>query len=470
MRRFSLTPARLFALALLIAFWWPSLVVAQAPRDYTIDRLDHRYIDEATRFFVEVTVRNAGGDATAESTIRVLLVTDGNEQALTETALRPLSGGESETLQFVFNTADFPAGSTQTIRVEAGLDAFETPGTNIADDNTAEVNILIPGIIGAPTPVTNGPQTDAPGASEADFVIPVLDWPVRLTGDALILNERNIPWEQVALGAAAVLTAVVLLWLLSVMLRLIFSRPPRLGAWYPPYGNARPLDPNSTIGRRQGWQQHAQNGSILVACQEQIVHPIKLLLGYDGRSLSGWRVTGMRLSQYDMYGRISRTVTLMPNKTVKALNRLIRQRDKLNLEKLTQRCRPIARQMVRAFRGKLQTRTAALPIALDVRFVGEHGEVRIIFELYQCQGYSWQRLDQWEPEITSPGHTFQENYTYTIHGQGDEKMRDFRRRLQTDIEWLLVETLRERSAPHERASTVPPDTLTGMQAISDNQI
>ena len=52
-----------------------------------------------------------------------------------------------------------------------------------------------------------------------------------------------------ALGTIAL--SLFCLWLLSLILRLIFRRPPRFDVWQPPYAQPNWQDPNSEMGRRQ---------------------------------------------------------------------------------------------------------------------------------------------------------------------------------------------------------------------------
>jgi hypothetical protein len=66
------------------------------------------------------------------------------------------------------------------------------------------------------------------------------------------------------------------------------------------------------------------------------LHPVKLLQGTDGRNLGNWKVTAMRLSQYDTYGRIARSQAVAERKWVKRLNNALRKRDSLPEDKLQQ--------------------------------------------------------------------------------------------------------------------------------------
>ena len=131
---------------------------------------------------------------------------------------------------------------------------------------------------------------------------------------------------------------VVLLWVLTVIGRLMFSRPPTLPAWQPPYVITPLIDPNSTNGRRQLWQQHAESDILPAPCAPGDYKVRKLLIGSSGVKLAGWRVTGLRISQYDRYGRVARSQTVLPKKTVKALDRAVRKSASLDWERAHARC------------------------------------------------------------------------------------------------------------------------------------
>jgi len=82
-----------------------------------------------------------------------------------------------------------------------------------------------------------------------------------------------------------------------MIIRLLLRRPPTFGNWQPPYATMPPLDPNSTYGRRQMWQQHAANNIVPSPCAMGSIHARKLLLGMDAEYLSGWKVIALRLGK-----------------------------------------------------------------------------------------------------------------------------------------------------------------------------
>src|SRR5690606_37810559 len=119
---------------------------------------------------------------------------------------------------------------------------------------------------------------------------------------------------------------------------------------------------------------------------------------------------------------------------------VLKKRGTIDETKLQKMLRPITESVVKKFVKKISKKTAFLPIAFDMRWEGKHGDVRIIFELYQFAENAWYRIDQWDPMMQVVSRSMQENYTFTIHGKENaEKMRDFRERLRDDLIWLLLE-------------------------------
>ncbi|MEO0565151.1 MAG: hypothetical protein AAF125_23790, partial [Chloroflexota bacterium] len=245
---------------------------------------------------------------------------------------------------------------------------------------------------------------------------------------------------QLAALIGAVIFIVLLLWLGTVILRLIFSNPPSYPNQPPPYANQQQLNPESLGGRRQMWQHATQHGSMLADEQEGNLHARKVLLGTDGRRFSGWRVVGIRASQYDNYGRITRTEVLGSKKDARRLTRAVERSEETQREQARRRVRPVATALAKSLARRISRKSATLPIALDIKFRGEHGEVGIQFLLYQYQLGAWRQLDSWNPEMTVTRKAIYETYTYTVFGKTeDEKWGAFRRRLRNDITLLLTE-------------------------------
>jgi hypothetical protein len=99
----------------------------------------------------------------------------------------------------------------------------------------------------------------------------------------------------------------------------------------------------------------------------------------------------MRISQYDMYGRVARSQTLASNRVVKRVDLVLRKASGKSPDKLERMLRPAANGLFNDFARRLK-RTPTLPVALDIRLRGLHGEVRIVFELYQCVDNERQHL------------------------------------------------------------------------------
>lgn len=435
---------------------------APALRDYAVRNPQVSFAEDNLSFTLSFNIINQGGDAVTDSVINVFdLSADG--ELVNSRVLPPLQAGQSVDVGMPFITRNFEPGSTIRLRIEAGIDLYELAGTALASNNATEITVTIPNgsSSGLQTPVP-----DAEGSSQANIDQQPF---IAIESGGLRIGDTFISQDNLLLGLAITAGVLLVLWLLSVVLRLVFRRTPGFGRWQPAYATTMPMDPDSIAGRRQAWQLHAQNGSLLARCTDGVIHPLKILTSVDGRRLGNWKLVAMRLNQYDSYGRVARSEALAPKGLLKGINRIINRSEPLPEDKLERRMRPIARRLVRNYRKGISKRSAFLPVAMDLRFTGRHGEVRILFELYQCSGGTWQRLDQWEPEMSVIGRSIDEQLTYTIHGQsGGETMREYLTRLQDDVTWLLVEMLREpqpAEAPRTGSSVVP-DTLTGMTPVS----
>jgi hypothetical protein len=226
---------------------------------------------------------------------------------------------------------------------------------------------------------------------------------------------------------------------ITLILRALFSRPPTLPAWQPPYVITQLVDPNSTNGRRQLWQQHAESDTLPLPCVPGNYMVRKILIGSSGAKLAGWRVTGLRITQYDRYGRVARSQTVLPKKTVKALDHAVRKSASLDWDKALKATRSAAKALSAAYLKKVKKGSATLPVAVDIRFVGIHGEVRILFELYGCNANAWHEIDHWEPEMRVVNGSIHENFTYTLFGQYPEETgKQFRKRFEADLNRALA--------------------------------
>lgn len=441
----------LISLILLLMLPIFSLSAQDDTRDYRIVSLSSELIDDDTVIRVSIVVENAGADAESPADVIITLLDDEN-RILVEDTLLPLSGGSSVTLEIPFSVALFSGDSQQTLEISIGVDDIEQDDS--AEDNVDTIVLSIP-------------------ARESEMVV----WFER-TDEGIIVYGEEVALVDVALWALASVGILMLFWILSILFRAMFSRSPRFGAWKPPYGVMPMYDQNTVEGRRWGWQQLAQNGLLLAPPTEGNIHPVKLLTSTDERNLENWKVTAMRLSQYDVYGRIARTQVLADKKSIRRMNTVLKKRASVDERKQQKMVRPIADAMVKQFVKKIGKKTAFLPIAFDIRWQGKHGDVRIIFELYQFAENAWYRIDRWDPMMQVVSRSMQENYTFTIHGkETPEKIREFRDRLRDDVIWLLLESFRVEAVEQEQTGQQPavrqqydvPDTLSGMDPIQPEE-
>ncbi|MBZ0274642.1 MAG: hypothetical protein K8I60_00775 [Anaerolineae bacterium] len=418
---------KLLFIVVLVAVAVPAAAQQAAP-DYAIRNIRSRFLDNNTRTAIEFEVWNIGADATVPATAH-LVVVGGTGEDIALAVVRALRSQEIVTVSLEFPTVLFPGDSVQSFRATVGVGEVEAADSRTVTNNTAQISLTIP-------PVSaDAVQPTEPIAQSSGN-------PIQDALDSLGI-QLDISQPEQALVLAVVGGAVLLLFLLLlVILRLIFQRPPDFGTWQLPYSTALPLDPNSAAGRRQAWQSHAQNHSLTATCAEGAITIRKLLLSVKGGNLDKWSVTAARLTHYDMYGRVNRTQTLAPKGSIKRINAVLRRRNKLTPEQTAKRLRPAVHALIKSFQKHLRERTAMLPIALDVRFKSRRGEARIVFELYQCRYSEWQKIDEWEPEITVLSKTMHESYTYALYGQRpEEDSRAFRRRLHDDLTYTLLEMM-----------------------------
>jgi len=425
--------------------------------DYAIRNIRSRFADDLQQTVIEFEVWNIGAAATEQATASLRVISTGQEVATD--ILPPLAAQEIVTVSLRFPTDLFPANTVESLRASVGVDEVEASGGQTIQNNFAQISITFP-----PVPTAAGTAEPLPIQAPAGDVVNAAADFLRQFGVRLDLNN---PIQVVVLVALCGAAAVLLL-ILVLLIRTIFQRPPDMGNWQPSYVNLLPLDANSMAGRRQQWQVHAQNNLLPPYCGEGSYHVRKLVLGSNAVYLTGWRVDAIRLCQYDMYGRVARSQVLTPRKAANRLNRVIRQRGSLDSTQIASRLRPVAKMLVNSFKKKWNERNVMLPIALDIRLKGRHREIRILFELYQCQGGRWERIDSWEPEMTVAGKTVQEAYTYTVYGQRpSETSREFRGRLQDDLVQVLLELIAppQPAAPGNQPPTNPHLNVVGEQSV-----
>lgn len=269
--------------------------------------------------------------------------------------------------------------------------------------------------------------------------------------------QPDNPLYLAGIVAAAGIVLIVL-WLLSLIYRLLFRRPAQFPPWQPAYVLNPHIHPDSTAGRRHLWQQAALSDALPAAAEPGAAAARKLLTGMEGRPLRGWEIIGLRLCQYDMYGRVARTQVIAPRRLLRPLNNAIAHNDRWPAAKIAQGCRRAARPLAKMLAGRAR-RTAALPVAVDVRFRGMRGEVRLFFELYQAGPAGWLRLDSWEPEVLASGERLLENYSYALLGQQPGETRGaFRTRLAGELERVLAAMIAIPPAPPVPETLAPVAT------------
>lgn len=432
--------------------------VAQETRDYAITGVSYTFTDNNATFTLEISVENQGG-ATQNPTRIVVYLQDDTDRELLRDSVPPIPPDETALIITPpFTTNDFTAGD-QTFRIEVGIDAVEQPGTARALNNRQRITVPIP---------SNAPNPSSAVTEQASEPL------LAFEGTTINFAGRTYERNRILVGALITVFVLLIFWILSLILRALFRKPPRFDMWQPPYAVIPSLDQDTISGRRQAWQEHAQNNLLLAAPTEGNVHPIKLLVGTDGLNLSNWKVIGLRLSQYDTYGRIARSQVIADKRVLNRLTNIIRKkRLKVDDERLQRLVRPIAKRLVKQMKRKVKKNTALLPVAFDIRFEGKMADCAVVFELYQFQEQHWIRLDRWQPQMMVLSQRMQENFTYTMHGKTSiERMNEYYQRIQDDIIWILIESLRI-SQPQETPTTIPepygvPDTLAGMEPFSPN--
>ena len=405
----------------LFALLWSLASVGLAQdeaRDYAITTPLVAYAPDGASAIVTLNVTNLGGDAVEESTITIA---DNDSGRIVESVDLPaLATGDVYPFSAELPLEQFPEGDV-FLKIEVGVDQYELAGSPIAINNSQLFRINV-----------------AEAIVEYDFVVPFLNIGINILEGGIQIKDSEFSWTQVLVGVLILALGLVLLWFVSLILRLIFRRPPSFDVWQPPYAAGAYYDPESTQGRRQSWQYHAQNSAINAPCTPDHVVVVKRLVNAEGDSLGSWSINAIRSEQYDIYGRISRTEAIMPRKIVKGLNSIAGRSGDLDNQQLNKALQPLARRMGKSALRRIEKQNRSLPIALDIRFEGIADEARIVFELYQCRSAAWHLIDQWEPALGMTGSRIPEQFTYTLNGMlPGESYREFKARLPQDLTVLL---------------------------------
>ena len=443
----------LASVALCICLWLAAhLGAAQAtPRDYSISLPRVSYSTDGDFAAVSFTVSNQGGDASSASQIIISEYQSGRVE-ITE-PLPPLGAGQTREFTIRLPLRNLPSDGITSFKIEAGIDEFELETSRIARDNSQLFHIDR-AATGAADADDELFESDGPAGAAYDLFIPIVNLGVNFLDDGIQLNESRV-YSGDILGAFGMLAlALVCLWLLSLMLRLLFRRPPRFDVWQPPYAVNNWQDPNSELGRRQGWQFHAQSSALAAPSAPHQVTALKRLLDKRGVHLGGWKIKAMRTVQYDVYGRINRTEVVMPHKIIRQLNRVMRRAPGYAKPELHKALSAIAKGLCKHALAPVEKQNLMLPLALDIRFEGIADDIRIQFELYQHRDSAWHLIDQWEPELAPHGEHVPEHFNFTLNGQlSGESKKEFRRRLRDDLTQLLAGLFFH----HQAEAGAPPD-------------
>ncbi len=425
---------------LILIFLCAFAAAAQArPRDYAVTVDGVSYTADAA--LVRFTVSNQGGDALTAAEIIISEYQSG--RVLSSESLPALPGDSSRSFALPLPLADLPEDKV-SIQIQAGIDEFELEGSPIARNN---IQLFI--INRADAGLSGDGSASAPGASAPpqlyDLYIPLLNLGLNFQADGIEINGRGYSSGDLLIFAGLTLAALFCVWLLSLILRLIFRRPPKFEPWQPPYAVNNWHDPNSALGRRQAWQFHAQSSAISAAGAPDQVTVIKRLLSHDGDILRGWTIKAIRTVQYDIYGRISRTEVVMSRKINKQLNRVLGRAPGLDSVALRKALAPVSKRLCKSALAAIEKQNRALPLAMDMRLDGPLGEVRVLFELYQFGNGAWHLIDHWEPEMGQIGARVPEHFTFTLNGQlPGENYKEYKARLRDDMTRLLAGMLHQQ--------------------------
>ena len=271
---------------LILVFFSCFVVAAQTqPRDYSISLPRVRFSADGTTATVNFSVSNRGGDALEDSQFVIAENSTGRIE-ITE-ALPVLAAGEERAFSFDLRLADF-AEEDLFFKIEAGIDEYELAGSPIARNNV-QIFRINKAEVGDATGADVG---IVPASPTYDLYLPLVNLGIDFLADGIAVNGNRYGSGELLRFGGVMLVALFCLWLLSLILRLVFRRPPKFEPWQPPYAVNNWHDPNSALGRRQSWQFHAQNSTISAAPAPNQVTVIKRLTDNAGNSLGGWEDHG----------------------------------------------------------------------------------------------------------------------------------------------------------------------------------
>jgi hypothetical protein len=425
-------------------------VLQDNPPDYSIQLIQNSFSDDGNQTIVKFDVLNSGGDATDTSTATLNLISTGEQ--ITTASIPPLVNNGRYTVVMQFSNNRFAPRSVESFRAAVGIGNIEQEGAPSAQDNFARIVITFPSTI--PQPQVTPSVEETAGVTPA--VTPAAEDQIQQLLAKFSIDPSQPEQKTFLIGLIIVILVLVLI--VGLVLRLLFSRTPNFGGWQPSYANLLPTDPNTLAGRRQQWQSVAQNSLIPSTGPEGSVHVRKLPTGVNEVYLSGWKVVALRMSQYDMYGRVNRSEIMASKGLINRLNWVIRKYEKLSNDQLLRHLRPAAHELSRQVRKKVNDRTAVLPLALDLRLQAKHGDVRIWFELYRRQYSQWAQIDRWEPEMMIQGKFMYETLTLSLFGQKPgEDLKYFQKRLEDDLVHILGDIFNPPTPTTPLRSDAPTD-------------
>lgn len=432
---------RLLAAVLLVltGFAVPALAQTANPPNYLIRDLSCGI--ESGQVVVRFNVVNSGGPAQETARAATSLASGG--EALAAQDVRPIAPNERETVQLRF--PGNLASGTLRLRSTVTLSAADSGG-------------------GPPVVVTSACAVTIPALQPTR--LPAATVPASIIPDEIVLpGDISLSTGTVAAAAIALCCAGLIVLGLFVLLARGLTRKEGtvFPVWQPPYVPSTMLNPASQAGARAGWQENAASDALPSPCLPMDHAARKVLLGMEGLKLRHWRIDALRASQYDGYGRIARTQVIATHKLVKHLNHELDKaqaspgKTPRSPEAIVKALRPTAAWLTNRLVASTE-RTPSLPIALDIRLTGDHGTVRILFELYTCADGGWQIIDAWEPEMMLRSGVIAENFSYTFYGRHpNESKRAFKRRLREEIAQRLGMMLAQpRPAPPPAAHEPPP--------------
>ncbi|MEZ4667633.1 MAG: hypothetical protein R3E39_06910 [Anaerolineae bacterium] len=445
--------ARNFILLVVLCLLVIPVIAQDLVPDYSLQLIQSSFSEDVAFVIVKFDVLNEGNDAEQPTTAVLNLIETGEQVAVVE--VPPLHSGERHQVELTFPAASFAPNSVESFRASVGIGDIELATDLSVRDNSAVIQIAFPVIISSPAITAEAPYDElSPNDENQKSTTDALDQILRALNISL---DRSDPVQAAALvGVVGVL--VLLLLILIVILRLLFRRPPTFGNQQPPYANLMPSDISTIAGRRQQWHMHAQSSALPSVVSEGSLHVRKLPSDAYGEYFSQWKIVALRLSQYDMYGRVNRSQIMLPTKLVRRLNWISRHRIRLTATQMTQQLRPVAKHLSRQTRKRLNERTAGLPLVMDIRLSARHDKAQIWFELFRSQKGRWQQIDRWQAEMVIPGKLIYESFTYTLFGQQpSEMLNQYQKRLEDDLIRVLLDMFNPQDAAPPQRPEAPTD-------------